>query len=490
VIGKDEEWDRILNDDDGQKRMDHLPSYAYRQSENLDGSPTGSPPRSSSISSSNSIRSFSSECGLLPSSLDIHFETIRDGPKPSPKPVEVPKTEPVGKAKNFSFPKNPVHDPNVAGDLYPKKAIEPRAEEVGLVSSLAKLMSAAKNMPANPFFEYVQFDGASNPGSPVKTINVYLVMSQGEERWTPTPVVVLMTAKVSDLIGLICHLYVQSGRQPTLKNSTPDGYTLFMADDDGLVEEDFPPLDPREPISKYDLPLALVEMDLPPEEEAPPIIITVYIPQKGWAKIQVDDEALLMKEILQIILAKRRITERRGISYILEKQSERGKPIDLDLPLKEVGTLEFCLIRLNSGGRDDQENESQNDLAPLPFMMPPMPEDRRYKVNIVKKIRNAEVHLDINAERIEITPLVPGSVKSLVLEMECLLDAHIIAEKAKGTATFRIRYDASGGGDMKQVDFKCVTMVAKEIVEQISELLRLYNQNFIYKRGEKKKASQ
>ena len=43
---------------------------------------------------------------------------------------------------------------------------------------------------------------------------------------------------------------------------------------------------------------------------------------------------------------------------------------------------------------------------------------------------------------------------------------------------------------MKQVDFKCVTMVAKEIVEQISELLRLYNQNFIYKRGEKKKASQ
>ena len=37
VIGKDEEWDRILNDDGGRRRMDHLPSYAYGQSENVDG---------------------------------------------------------------------------------------------------------------------------------------------------------------------------------------------------------------------------------------------------------------------------------------------------------------------------------------------------------------------------------------------------------------------------------------------------------------------
>ena len=50
---------------------------------------------------------------------------------------------------------------------------------------------------------------------------------------------------------------------------------------------------------------------------------------------------------------------------------------------------------------------------------------------------NAEVHLDINAERLEVTPLIPGSVKPLLLEMECVVDAEIISEKAKGTSTFR-----------------------------------------------------
>ena len=48
-----------------------------------------------------------------------------------------------------------------------------------------------------------------------------------------------------DLIGLICHHYVQSRREPQLKNTTPAGYSLYMADDDGMVEEDFAPLDSR-----------------------------------------------------------------------------------------------------------------------------------------------------------------------------------------------------------------------------------------------------
>ena len=50
---------------------------------------------------------------------------------------------------------------------------------------------------------------------------------------------------IQELIGLICHHYIQSGREPSLNNSTPAGYSLHMADDDGLVEEDFAPLDPR-----------------------------------------------------------------------------------------------------------------------------------------------------------------------------------------------------------------------------------------------------
>ena len=64
-----------------------------------------------------------------------------------------------------------------------------------------------------------------------------------------------------------------------------------------------------------------------------------------------------------------------------------GKPIDLERPLKEIGTLEFCLIRLNSSGRDDQEEEEER-AGVLPFLLPTLPgDDRRYKVVIVKKFK-------------------------------------------------------------------------------------------------------
>ena len=67
----------------------------------------------------------------------------------------------------------------------------------------------------------------------------------------------------------------------------------------------------------------------------------------------------------------------------------------MERPLKEMGTLEFCLIRWNSSGRDDQEDEIERDraaaVAAMPFLMPTLPgDDRRYRVNIVKKLRVGE----------------------------------------------------------------------------------------------------
>ena len=37
VLGKDEEWSRILNDRGERKGLDHLPSYAYGDADGIEG---------------------------------------------------------------------------------------------------------------------------------------------------------------------------------------------------------------------------------------------------------------------------------------------------------------------------------------------------------------------------------------------------------------------------------------------------------------------
>ena len=37
-----------------------------------------------------------------------------------------------------------------------------------------------------------------------------------------------------------------------------------------------------------------------------------------------------------------------GLEYILEKQKQPGKALDLELPLSSMDTHDFCLLRMNS----------------------------------------------------------------------------------------------------------------------------------------------
>lgn len=62
----------------------------------------------------------------------------------------------------------------------------------------------------------------------------------------------------------------------------------------------------------------------------------------------VESDHILMRELLEKVLKRRKLRQMKGLEYTLEKQSEPGIPVDLDNPLITMDTLEFCLVRENS----------------------------------------------------------------------------------------------------------------------------------------------
>lgn len=59
-------------------------------------------------------------------------------------------------------------------------------------------------------------------------------------------VVTMASARVQDLIGLICWQYTSEGREPKL-NDNVSAYCLHIAEDDGEVDTDFPRWMPMSP---------------------------------------------------------------------------------------------------------------------------------------------------------------------------------------------------------------------------------------------------
>jgi hypothetical protein len=509
VIGPDEQWERLFDSADSRKPL-ATPASPLVPCESGTAFGSGNDVTPSASPRATSPKAWAPPDATLPPSFDIHCSLNYDSSQRRRSNTEQ-RLDKMKKDKSQTTKTKTVvwrddvdhaYDPDEMGHLFEKKTLPvsnghalPDANSsttpIG-VSSLSRLLAEVENTPNDPFFEFAQFDGAAMPGIPVKKMAIFLMMCSGLERWQPLYTTVQCRARVADLIGLICHHYVQQGKSPLLKNETTDGFSLYIADDDGEVELEWEPLDSREPIYKYDFTsLALVEKELPPQKNLPPTIITINIPQQGWHKVRIQDSNLLMKEILKIVIQGRRKKEGRGIEYVLERQNEPGVSIDLEKPLKTMDTLEYCLIRLNSVRGEEFLEDNGYDVLPeilpeilpgydvLPKILPEIRghdcvEYRRYKVTFIKKYRaNAEVHLDIDGEHLKITPVLGGAsnVKQLSLEMQALVHADIWEEKAKGKASFRISYQPTCHSDTKHLDLKCMGLVAREIVDKINAIL-------------------
>lgn len=177
-------------------------------------------------------------------------------------------------------------------------------------SGLTRLLEKFPSLPKNPFDEFAQFDGGMSETVPVKKIMIFIAIKQQNNESKPdnsneisnqqlstnadssrdttitrdnsnTPrspiitanktsptnpknsgpleVVIVSTARVQDLIGLICWQYTNEAREPKLFNDI-NRYCLRIAEDNGEVDPDFTSLNPKEFLSKFNFPsLALTE---------------------------------------------------------------------------------------------------------------------------------------------------------------------------------------------------------------------------------------
>ena len=85
-------------------------------------------------------------------------------------------------------------------------------------SALSKQMAEHASDPDSPFIQFAKFDGHSQLRAPTRTIKIFLTMLASEsDRSYPLIVCVVASAKVSELIGLVCYKYNHEKHDPPLR---------------------------------------------------------------------------------------------------------------------------------------------------------------------------------------------------------------------------------------------------------------------------------
>ena len=238
-------------------------------------------------------------------------------------------------------------------------------------------------------------------------------------------------------MGLVCWRYTLEGRLPPLEsNLGPDSFDLFMCEEDGTVDRDFPCLDWRESFSKYGFQqLALVPRK---EEVIGQHRVTLHLPDGSFTELSVE-RTLTLGELLEQGLQKRRrtlpslghsqvgafrfsyanlrlnfmtIMGQVPLRYHLEAAESSGVALDPTTNLSSHLGSEFYIVRSNSkrpsGPRDTSGGEHLNIYEVHLF--------QSFDVQMITKVRTkVDIHLGISGEKVEIDPKPQASSNLKIL---------------------------------------------------------------------------
>ncbi|KAK7789239.1 hypothetical protein R5R35_013054 [Gryllus longicercus] len=322
---------------------------------------------------------------------------------------------------------------------FQRKDFRKKRKDEKINSERSLLVKQLENYPSvfrNPFLDYAKFDGDAQVGVPTRRYGIFMMMLPPAERNYPLNVVVIASARVQDLIGLICWKHTMEHGDHNLGDSV-DQYGLYIAEDDGEVDWDFPCLDPREVISKFGFSyLALVER-----------------------KEKVPSEDSATRERNERLMEAGGVSEPRRMKAVLkdeDMQRMKGHMTAMEAPLYQS-----------------------------------------YRVCTVSKVRSrTEIQLGISGEKIEIDPVVQQRVgakfwnrqKAVSYDIDNIAACEIIDNKTNNRGTLRLTYyspsltnadqDSSlhnhaSISHYKHYDFETDLSTAEEIVQKINNILDL-----------------
>ncbi|XP_004270642.2 target of rapamycin complex 2 subunit MAPKAP1 isoform X2 [Neophocaena asiaeorientalis asiaeorientalis] len=328
--------------------------------------------------------------------------------------------------------------------LFEKKSLKEKPPHSGKQSILSVRLEQCPLQLNNPFNEYSKFDGKGHVGTTAtKKIDVYLPLHSSQDRLLPMTVVTMASARVQDLIGLICWQYTSEGREPKL-NDNVSAYCLHIAEDDGEVDTDFPPLDSNEPIHKFGFStLALVEKYSSPGLTSKESLFVRINAAHGFSLIQVDNTKVTMKEILL-----KAVKRRKGSQKI-------------------------------SGSRADGvfEEDSQIDIATVQDMLSSH-HYKSFKVSMIHRLRfTTDVQLGISGDKVEIDPVTNQKAstkfwikqKPISVDSDLLCACDLAEEKSPSHAIFKLTYLSNH--DYKHLYFESDAATVNEIVLKVNYIL-------------------
>ncbi|XP_056288255.1 target of rapamycin complex 2 subunit MAPKAP1 [Pseudoliparis swirei] len=367
------------------------------------------------------------------------------------------------------------------GSLFEKRDFKDRPRTTtGTKSTLSLRLEQCPQQLNNPFNEYSKFDGKGHIGTTAtKKIDVYLSMQLAQEKVHPMTVVTIANARVHDLIGLICWQYTCESSEPKL-NENVNAYCLHIAEDDGEVDTDFPPLDSNEPIHKFGFnTLALVEKYSSPGLASRQSLFVRINAAHGFSLIPVDSLKVTMKEILQKALKKRKGSQKgSGPMYRLEKQTEPNVSVDLDSTLESQSTLEFCLVRENSSrGEESSEEDPPIDVTTVQDMLSSH-HYKSFKISMIHKLRfTTDVQLGVSGEKVEIDPVTNQKAstkfwirqKPISIDSDHLCACDLVEERSPSHAIFKVTYLSNH--DYKPLYFESDAATVNEIVLKVNYIL-------------------
>lgn len=137
--------------------------------------------------------------------------------------------------------------------LFQRKDDYLKLSQVPKTSKLAEQIENLPPLPVNKFRQYSCFDGTSHPINEIRTIQVFVIPFPKEYRDYPVRCCVQASAKIEEFIGFI--LFKCTQELPTVAQQVNfedvKEYGLFITDETGEPDLDFPALDYNEQVQRF-----------------------------------------------------------------------------------------------------------------------------------------------------------------------------------------------------------------------------------------------